>query len=96
MISADHNARNTFSAIGFAAGDIANHLHPVFGRVRVEHYNNAEKMGRAASFDRDVPDGDLRIEVLGVGKRQHRTRRLLLLDNDGRGRFGCGGHALNL
>jgi 3-phenylpropionate/trans-cinnamate dioxygenase ferredoxin reductase subunit len=32
----------------YAAGDIANHLHPVFGRVRVEHYNNAEKQGRAA------------------------------------------------
>jgi len=29
-----------------AAGDCANHLHPLFGRVRVEHYNNAEKMGR--------------------------------------------------
>jgi len=33
----------------FAAGDVANHLHPVFGRVRVEHYNNAEKMGAAAA-----------------------------------------------
>ena len=33
----------------FAAGDVANHLHPLFGRVRVEHYNNAEKMGRAAA-----------------------------------------------
>jgi 3-phenylpropionate/trans-cinnamate dioxygenase ferredoxin reductase subunit len=33
----------------YAAGDVANHLHPVFGRVRVEHYNNAEKMGRAAA-----------------------------------------------
>jgi 3-phenylpropionate/trans-cinnamate dioxygenase ferredoxin reductase subunit len=32
----------------FAAGDVANHLHPVFGRVRVEHYNNAERQGRAA------------------------------------------------
>lgn len=32
----------------YAAGDVANHLHPVFGRVRVEHYNNAEKQGRAA------------------------------------------------
>jgi 3-phenylpropionate/trans-cinnamate dioxygenase ferredoxin reductase component len=32
----------------FAAGDVANQLHPVFGRVRVEHYNNAEKQGRAA------------------------------------------------
>jgi 3-phenylpropionate/trans-cinnamate dioxygenase ferredoxin reductase subunit len=33
----------------FAAGDVANHLHPIFGRVRVEHYNNAEKMGAAAA-----------------------------------------------
>ena len=33
----------------FAAGDVANHLHPLFGRVRVEHYNNGEQMGRAAA-----------------------------------------------
>jgi len=33
----------------YAAGDVANHLHPVFGRVRVEHFNNGEKMGRAAA-----------------------------------------------
>ncbi|HEY4427432.1 MAG TPA: FAD-dependent oxidoreductase [Solirubrobacteraceae bacterium] len=33
----------------YAAGDVANTLHPVFGRVRVEHYNNAEKQGRAAA-----------------------------------------------
>jgi 3-phenylpropionate/trans-cinnamate dioxygenase ferredoxin reductase component len=33
----------------YAAGDVANHLHPVFGRVRVEHYNNAEQQGRAAA-----------------------------------------------
>jgi 3-phenylpropionate/trans-cinnamate dioxygenase ferredoxin reductase component len=33
----------------YAAGDVANHLHPLFGRVRVEHYNNGEKMGRAAA-----------------------------------------------
>jgi 3-phenylpropionate/trans-cinnamate dioxygenase ferredoxin reductase subunit len=33
----------------YAAGDLANILHPVFGRVRVEHYNNAEKQGRAAA-----------------------------------------------
>jgi 3-phenylpropionate/trans-cinnamate dioxygenase ferredoxin reductase subunit len=33
----------------YAAGDVANHLHPVFGRVRVEHFNNAEKQGRAAA-----------------------------------------------
>jgi 3-phenylpropionate/trans-cinnamate dioxygenase ferredoxin reductase component len=33
----------------FAAGDVANHLHPLFGRVRVEHYNNAERQGAAAA-----------------------------------------------
>jgi 3-phenylpropionate/trans-cinnamate dioxygenase ferredoxin reductase subunit len=33
----------------YAAGDLANILHPAFGRVRVEHYNNAEKQGRAAA-----------------------------------------------
>src|SRR5215472_13321659 len=33
----------------YAAGDVANHQHPVFGRVRVEHYNNAEKQGAAAA-----------------------------------------------
>jgi len=33
----------------YAAGDLANHLHPLFGRIRVEHYNNAEKMGKAAA-----------------------------------------------
>jgi 3-phenylpropionate/trans-cinnamate dioxygenase ferredoxin reductase subunit len=31
----------------FAAGDVANIQHPTFGRVRVEHYNNAERQGRA-------------------------------------------------
>jgi 3-phenylpropionate/trans-cinnamate dioxygenase ferredoxin reductase subunit len=33
----------------YAAGDVANHLHPLFGRIRVEHYNNAEKQGAAAA-----------------------------------------------
>jgi 3-phenylpropionate/trans-cinnamate dioxygenase ferredoxin reductase component len=33
----------------FAAGDVANHQHPLFGRIRVEHYNNAEKQGAAAA-----------------------------------------------
>ena len=33
----------------YAAGDVANHLHPLFGRIRVEHYNNAEKQGGAAA-----------------------------------------------
>jgi 3-phenylpropionate/trans-cinnamate dioxygenase ferredoxin reductase subunit len=29
----------------FAAGDVALHDHPVFGPIRVEHYDNAVKMG---------------------------------------------------
>lgn len=33
----------------FAAGDVASQLHPLFGRIRVEHYNNAEKQGAAAA-----------------------------------------------
>jgi 3-phenylpropionate/trans-cinnamate dioxygenase ferredoxin reductase component len=33
----------------YVAGDVANILHPLFGRVRVEHYNNAEKQGAAAA-----------------------------------------------
>jgi 3-phenylpropionate/trans-cinnamate dioxygenase ferredoxin reductase subunit len=33
----------------YAAGDVANVLHPLFGRVRVEHYNNGEKQGGAAA-----------------------------------------------
>ncbi len=42
----------------YGAGDIADHAHPLFGRIRVEHYNNAEKQGRAAAaslLDRGVP-----------------------------------------
>jgi 3-phenylpropionate/trans-cinnamate dioxygenase ferredoxin reductase component len=33
----------------YVAGDVANQLHPLFGRIRVEHYNNAEKQGTAAA-----------------------------------------------
>jgi 3-phenylpropionate/trans-cinnamate dioxygenase ferredoxin reductase component len=34
----------------YAAGDVANHLHPVFGtRMRVEHWDNALKQGAAAA-----------------------------------------------
>jgi 3-phenylpropionate/trans-cinnamate dioxygenase ferredoxin reductase component len=46
-ILVDERCRTSLPDV-FAAGDVANQLHPVFGRVRVEHYNNAEKQGRAA------------------------------------------------
>src|SRR4029079_16397520 len=43
------NGRLETSAPGvFAAGDVASHAHPVLGRVRVEHFDNAIKMGAHA------------------------------------------------
>jgi 3-phenylpropionate/trans-cinnamate dioxygenase ferredoxin reductase subunit len=33
----------------FAAGDVANHDHPLFGRIRVEHWQNAINQGAAAA-----------------------------------------------
>ena len=39
----------------FAAGDVARHDHPVFGPIRVEHYDNAIKMGETAA--RNMLDG---------------------------------------
>jgi 3-phenylpropionate/trans-cinnamate dioxygenase ferredoxin reductase subunit len=34
----------------YAAGDIANHYHPVFGRrIRVEHFQNAQRQGASAA-----------------------------------------------
>jgi 3-phenylpropionate/trans-cinnamate dioxygenase ferredoxin reductase subunit len=33
----------------FAAGDVALHEHPLFGRIRVEHWDNALKMGQHAA-----------------------------------------------
>ena len=47
-ILVDESCRTSAPEV-YAAGDVANHLHPVFGRLRVEHYNNAEKQGRAAA-----------------------------------------------
>ncbi len=47
-ILADERCR-TSAADVYAAGDVANHLHPLFGRIRVEHFNNAEKQGAAAA-----------------------------------------------
>jgi 3-phenylpropionate/trans-cinnamate dioxygenase ferredoxin reductase subunit len=44
----DELCRTNVPAV-FAAGDVASHHHPLFGRIRVEHYNNAEKQGAAAA-----------------------------------------------
>ncbi|HJV04334.1 MAG TPA: FAD-dependent oxidoreductase [Actinomycetota bacterium] len=47
-ILVDERCRTSADAV-FAAGDAANHLHPLFGRLRVEHFDNAIKMGAAAA-----------------------------------------------
>jgi 3-phenylpropionate/trans-cinnamate dioxygenase ferredoxin reductase component len=47
-ILADEQCRTSAADI-YAAGDVANHLHPVLGRIRVEHYNSAGHHGAAAA-----------------------------------------------
>ena len=44
----DEHCRTSLSNV-FAAGDVTNHLHPIFGRLRVEHWNNGYQQGRAAA-----------------------------------------------
>src|SRR5262245_9117321 len=44
----DERCRTTLPDV-FAAGDVANHLHPLFGRLRVEHWNNGYQQGAAAA-----------------------------------------------
>lgn len=44
----DEHCRTSLPDV-YAAGDVANHLHPVFGRLRVEHWNNGYRHGRAAA-----------------------------------------------
>ncbi|MGH9269393.1 MAG: NAD(P)/FAD-dependent oxidoreductase, partial [Acidimicrobiales bacterium] len=48
-IVVDEHCRTSVEGV-FAAGDVANHYHPVFRRrLRVEHYQNAINQGRAAA-----------------------------------------------
>jgi 3-phenylpropionate/trans-cinnamate dioxygenase ferredoxin reductase subunit len=48
-ILVDERCRTSLPDV-YAAGDVANHLHPIFGRLRVEHWNNASNQGRAAAL----------------------------------------------
>jgi 3-phenylpropionate/trans-cinnamate dioxygenase ferredoxin reductase component len=60
-ILVDQRCRTSVEGI-FAAGDVANHWHPLFDRhVRVEHWDNALKQGAAAAramMGRDEPYDD--------------------------------------
>jgi 3-phenylpropionate/trans-cinnamate dioxygenase ferredoxin reductase subunit len=47
-ILVDERCRTSVADV-YAAGDVANHLHPVLGRIRVEHYNSADHHGAAAA-----------------------------------------------
>ena len=59
-IHVDTALRTKFPNV-FAAGDVATHDHPVFGTVRVEHFDNAIKMGEhvaGAMLGSDAPFDD--------------------------------------
>src|SRR5881409_1781514 len=48
VVLVDERCRTSLPDV-FAAGDVTNHLHPIFGRLRVEHWNNGLQQGRAAA-----------------------------------------------
>ena len=50
-VTVDEYCRTNVDGV-FAAGDVANHFHPVFGRqMRVEHWDNALKQGAVAALN---------------------------------------------
>jgi 3-phenylpropionate/trans-cinnamate dioxygenase ferredoxin reductase subunit len=50
-VTVDEHCRTNVDGV-FAAGDVANHFHPVFGRqMRVEHWDNALKQGAVAALN---------------------------------------------
>jgi 3-phenylpropionate/trans-cinnamate dioxygenase ferredoxin reductase subunit len=50
-VTVDEHCRASVDGV-FAAGDVANHYHPVYRkRVRMEHWDNARKQGRAAALN---------------------------------------------
>jgi 3-phenylpropionate/trans-cinnamate dioxygenase ferredoxin reductase subunit len=59
-ISVDATLRTEVEGI-YAAGDVASHDHPIFGRLRVEHFDNAIRMGETAArnmLDRGIVHDD--------------------------------------
>src|SRR3989442_4048129 len=57
----DERCRTSLSDV-FAAGDVTNHMHPIFGRLRVEHWNNGYQQGRAAA--RSLLGGEQRYDYV--------------------------------
>jgi 3-phenylpropionate/trans-cinnamate dioxygenase ferredoxin reductase subunit len=47
-ILVDEHCRTSLPDV-YAAGDVTNHQHPLFGRLRVEHWNNGFQQGKAAA-----------------------------------------------
>lgn len=95
----DEHCRTSLPSV-FAAGDCANRVHPLFGRrMRIEHWNNADRMGRFAGrnaagkdqvFD-DVPSFwsdqyDEKIEY--IGNHVHFDRMVVRGDLAARKFFG--------
>ena len=78
----DERCRTSLPDI-YAAGDVADHQHPLFGRMRVEHWNNGQRQGRAAAaamLDRGQPYDYLPFVLVGSVRaldRVHRLRRQL-------------------
>lgn len=83
-VDVDEHCRTSLPHV-FAAGDIANHMHPIFGRIRVEHWNNADRQGKAAAaalLDRGIPydyvhsfwsdQFDQKLEYVGFAKEWDR------------------------
>jgi len=84
-VEVDEYCRTSLPGV-YAAGDIANHMHPIFGRIRVEHWNNADRQGKAAAatiLDRGRPydyvhsfwsdQFDQKLEYVGVAKEWDRV-----------------------